>query len=220
MRKEKNMYKKGITTKNNILKASKELFYENGYNNTTVHMIKDRAEVSLSAIPYYFKEKDRILQVIYTDFLSSIYKLVQKHMKEPIDSYLLHFLASKIYYYIIHDDANNDRFYREVTFAQSNIRILYPFMDTVHHNYARDFNIQLTEGELKYYRLTDAGGRREIMMDYYNDPASYDFNELIDYITSIVPNLMGIDKEVSREYARKSTAFAKEVDYSAIKFLV
>ncbi|MBF7097502.1 TetR/AcrR family transcriptional regulator [Alkalibacter sp. M17DMB] len=214
------MYKKGITTKNRILQAAKELFYENGYDNTTVNMIKDRAEVSLSAIPYYFKEKDKILNVIYSDFLTNIYNLIKKEIDEPIDSYLLHFHASKIYYYIIINDPNNKRFYREVTFAQSNIKILYPFMDNVYINYARDFGINVSDRELRLIRLTDAGGRREIMIDNYNNPTKYAVDELIDYLTAIVPNLMGINKEISAKYAELSSEFASNVDYSHIKFLV
>lgn len=214
------MYQKGKNTKNKILIASKELFYENGYDKTTVHMIKDRAEVSLSAIPYYFKEKDRILNVIYSDFLTNIYNFIKKTISEPIDSYLLHFYASKIYYYIIVNDENNRRFYREVTFAQSNIRILYPFMDNVYINYARDFNVPLSDRELKLIRLTDAGGRREIMIDHYNNPTKYALDELIDYLTAIVPNLMGIDKSISKQYAEMSYDFAHSVDYSHIKFLI
>lgn len=220
MQQDKNMYQKGISKKNRIVHAAKELFYEYGYDKTTVAMIKDRAEVSLSAIPYYFKEKDRIINIIYNDFLSSIYNLINKKITNDMDSYLRHFHASKIFYYVIFNDENNKRFYYEVSVAQSNYKLLYPFMNNVYLNYARDFNIKLTDKEFRLIRMSDAGARREIMLKYYEDTEGITLDEMADYVTSIVGTLMGIDKNVAKIYGRLSTEFASGIDYSSIKFLV
>lgn len=41
-----------------LIRAAVEIFAENGFNATTTRMLADRAQVNLSAIPYYFKSKE------------------------------------------------------------------------------------------------------------------------------------------------------------------
>ena len=57
--------KKGTLTKQNIINAAKQLFYENGYNKTGIQDIADYANVKLGTITYYFKKKDD-MTVSYT----------------------------------------------------------------------------------------------------------------------------------------------------------
>ncbi len=220
MRKKDNMYQKGIDTRSKIIQSAKKLFYEYGYNKVTVVMIKDRAGVSLSAIPYYFKTKDNIVSVIYNEFLISIYKFLQEIISEEIDSYLFHFYASKIYYYIIFHNEKNNQFYYEVSVAQSNYKLLESTMSKINKNYARDFQIQKTEKQFALIRMCDSGSRREILQNYYNNIIDITKDELIDYITSISGTLIGIDQNISEKYGKRSTEFVKNLDYSSIKFLV
>ncbi|HCX65481.1 MAG TPA: TetR/AcrR family transcriptional regulator, partial [Eubacteriaceae bacterium] len=156
----KNRYSKGKEKKNRIVEASKNLFYDYGYEKTTVTMIKNEADVSLSAIPYYFKEKDNIVQHIYNEFLSKVYDFVEKKAGSEADSYLKHFYVSRIYYDIIVNDENNRRFYHEVSVKKSNYSLLYPYLDQVYFNYAKDFSISLTDEKYRLTRMADAGARR------------------------------------------------------------
>lgn len=220
MRQKDHMYKKGIDTRNKIIQTAKELFYEYGYNKTTVNMIKDHAEVSLSAIPYYFKTKDNIVSLIYNEFLNNIYKFLQEIISMEIDSYLFHFYASKIYYYIIFHNDKNNRFYYEVSVTQSNYILLDSTMSIINKNYARDFQIEKTEEEFALIRMCDSGSRREILQNYYKNEINITEDQLINYITSISGTLIGIDQSISERYGETSTEFVKNLDYSSIKFLV
>lgn len=220
MRQKDHMYKKGIDTRNKIIQTAKELFYEYGYNKTTVNMIKDYAEVSLSAIPYYFKTKDNIVSLIYNEFLNNIYKFLQEIISMEIDSYLFHFYASKIYYYIIFHNDKNNRFYYEVSVTQSNYILLDSTMSIINKNYARDFQIEKTEEEFALIRMCDSGSRREILQNYYKNEINITEDQLINYITSISGTLIGIDQSISERYGETSTEFVKNLDYSSIKFLV
>ncbi|KPU44506.1 DNA-binding transcriptional repressor AcrR [Oxobacter pfennigii] len=220
MSKSENMYKKGIDTRNKVMSASKKLFYHHGYNSTTINMIKEEAEVSLSTIPYYFNKKDDIIKEIYNTFMLDIYSFLDGQNLKDTDSYLKHFYASKIYYYIILNDHNNKRFYYEVSMAQSNYELLSPFVGGLHLNYIRDFNITVSDSELNLIRMADAGARREILYQYYNNDLTISIDEFINYVTSIVGTLMGIDKSVSQKYGELSTQYVNTLDYSHIKFLI
>ncbi len=215
-----NISKKGLDTRNKIIQAARKIFYEYGYTHSTIKMIKEEAGVSLSAIPYYFEKKDQMVVEIYNDFLGSIYDFINEKLTEEIDSYLLQFHASKIYYDIIINNPKNYRFYYEVSIAQSNYEFLNPFMKRIYSNYARDFNIPLTDKELSLLRMADSGSRREILINFYNNQINLTLDEFIDYVTSIAGNLLGINKLVAEKYGILSSQYVKTLNYKHFKFLV
>jgi AcrR family transcriptional regulator len=51
-----------LDTRERLIRAAIEIFAENGFNATTTRMLADKAQVNLSAIPYYFRSKDGLYQ--------------------------------------------------------------------------------------------------------------------------------------------------------------
>ena len=49
---------KGEDTKNKILYAARDLFFEYGFYKTTARMISDKANTNLGLLNYYFKNKN------------------------------------------------------------------------------------------------------------------------------------------------------------------
>jgi len=49
-------------TRERLIRAAIDIFAENGFNATTTRMLADRARVNLSAIPYYFRNKEGLYQ--------------------------------------------------------------------------------------------------------------------------------------------------------------
>ena len=60
-------YQTSIETRNSILSACRELFYEKGFDKTTFVDICKRAEVNQGSIHYHFKNKENILRIIYEE---------------------------------------------------------------------------------------------------------------------------------------------------------
>ena len=58
-------YNKGKNTQNNILSASRILFYNQGYSQTTTRQIAEKAHINLGLIKYYFDSKADIAYHIY-----------------------------------------------------------------------------------------------------------------------------------------------------------
>jgi AcrR family transcriptional regulator len=218
--KQEKMYPKGIETRDRIVEAAKKIFYKHGYKNSTLKMITDEAEVSLSAVPYYFSKKYQIVREIYNEFLENIYVFLKENISELPDSYQMHFYATKIYYRIILGDSNNRRFYFEVNNSEPNYMLAYPFIDRVYDNYAKDFNIPLTEMQRQLMRMADGGGRREILYSYFNNMIDISIDDLCDYLTSLTGTLIGIHMLIAEKYAKKSTEFVNALDYSHIKILI
>jgi AcrR family transcriptional regulator len=51
-----------LDARERLIRAAVEIFAENGFNATTTRMLADRAQVNLSAIPYYFRSKEGLYQ--------------------------------------------------------------------------------------------------------------------------------------------------------------
>src|SRR5690554_8045031 len=54
-----------LTTRERIVRAATELFMERGYDQTTMRLIAERAEVSLGNTYYYFGGKEDLVQGFY-----------------------------------------------------------------------------------------------------------------------------------------------------------
>ena len=61
-------YSVGIETKEKILSVCKKLFYEYGFEGTSYKMICDMANINRGLLPYHFKSKSAIAQIIYNEF--------------------------------------------------------------------------------------------------------------------------------------------------------
>ena len=91
--------KRGTDTVKAILKASEEIFVEGGYQNLTMRGIAQRADISLSNLTYYFKNKDDLFQTLmdgvtarYADQLERTVKKYPDDPKERFNAYLSYLL--------------------------------------------------------------------------------------------------------------------------------
>lgn len=71
-----------------ILEAGKSLFLTKGYRTTTTREIAEKAEVNLGLIPYYYKKKENIARIIYSEMLSGFLleeKYNEVYLEDPIE---------------------------------------------------------------------------------------------------------------------------------------
>lgn len=65
-------YNNGLTTKNNILNACKELYFEKGYNDTTFAEICAKSGVNPGSVGYHYGSKRNIASYIYKEIIEKI----------------------------------------------------------------------------------------------------------------------------------------------------
>lgn len=80
------MTEKPQGVKNRIVNAAWQLFYEKGYNDTTVDEIIERSHTSKGSFYYYFKSKDELLNSL-SDILDEYYEELEQKMDESMDSF-------------------------------------------------------------------------------------------------------------------------------------
>jgi len=82
-----------------LLDAAKELFFDKGYQDTTIEMITDRAGVSTGTFYIYFKNKREVYMTLYADGIDIFHKMAEEAVSWPGMSALARLSAIAQAYY-------------------------------------------------------------------------------------------------------------------------
>ncbi len=74
--------KRGLATRNKILKAAERLFGEKGYYNTSINDIAVKAKVAPGTLYIYFKDKYTLYQYLVTEYSHLLRSEISKKIKE------------------------------------------------------------------------------------------------------------------------------------------
>lgn len=209
------------TTKKRILQSAKFNFYHYGYKKTTISKIFSEIDIPIGVFTYYFKKKDLLVQEIYKELFDSIDQLIVQNYPNLKTSYFLkQTILSKIYYEIILSDEKNAQFYYEVLEKNSNYRVNKDITDPIFKKYIDEFNLILSDEQFEIMCVLNAGARREFFVHYFQYHLNLSPYEVSDYVESIIPLMMRIDKSIVDSILLQSANIAKSLNYSSIKFLV
>jgi AcrR family transcriptional regulator len=213
-------YKKGIETRNNIINASKSLFYLQGLNSTTVQKIADLASVNLGLLSYYFKTKNNIIKIIFTDFFEKIYASVDNQVSNDKSVILIHMVKERVIYDIIFKDSNNFRFFKEVLDKSIVLKL---FEERTYNNYTRINNergFEVDDNLIKCYSSLECGGRLNLLKNYVDETLQVEYDDLINILVSCTPRLFGVDYSTITKYLESSLEIQNSIDYKKIKMLI
>lgn len=100
---------KDPTLKQRIIDSAWDLFYEKGYNETTVNDILDRAHTTKGGFYYYFRKKDDLLNSLYVIFdreYEKFYTTMDKSQDamsqlEQVSQYVCYFIDANVSYELL-----------------------------------------------------------------------------------------------------------------------
>lgn len=75
-------YLVGEQTKRKIFKVSRQLFYAQGYDETTYDDISKLADINRALIPYYFKNKKNLALLVYQQFIEDYFAICDESLKD------------------------------------------------------------------------------------------------------------------------------------------
>ncbi|MFK7780483.1 MAG: TetR/AcrR family transcriptional regulator [Candidatus Gracilibacteria bacterium] len=82
---------KDFNIKEKVLEVSIELFYENGYDNTSIQNIIDTVQISKGALYHYFKSKEEILEEIASRYagqtFNALSELIENEQGNALDKF-------------------------------------------------------------------------------------------------------------------------------------
>src|SRR5699024_5989329 len=70
------------STKQKVMDTASALFFQKGFHGTSVRDIADRANVNVSLISYYFKNKQGLLEYAVTTYYEAYLTLMEETMEE------------------------------------------------------------------------------------------------------------------------------------------
>jgi AcrR family transcriptional regulator len=211
------MYINGIETKQNIYLTAKNLFYELGYQKTTIRLISEHANVPIGLTNYHFKNKENIVKQIYSEYIDNILTFLDAEIGDKLDSFLLRQITSlRIYYNNILIDKNNLHF----VVKNSSFEMLYNRVDVAYQRILDENNIILPREIFKSYIIAEFGARQELLLRYYSKQLDLSIQELVDTISCIAPRLFEVDHKIVDNALKESLILYNSIDASGIKFLI
>ncbi|KNZ42252.1 TetR/AcrR family transcriptional regulator [Acetobacterium bakii] len=213
---------KGDQTKERIYKSAKELFYNKGYNATTIQQIADHSGTTLGSMTYHFATKDTFISRIFEDYLTSINDLLLNKLigYKPINSFEKHFYLTMVWYQYLLTDPLVKNFYFEISKNDS----LYPFLQgqisQIYHNFVKDYNLRIRPIEFDAILIADFGARRELTRSFCEDNIKMPVEDFSILIISNTARCLGIPQKAIYKVSYEALLFNREHDFSDIKLLV
>lgn len=202
------VYRTGIETKQNIVTSAKELFYQNGYRNTSVHMICQAAHAKLGTFTYYFPKKNDLISLLYREYMQACVDYVDGK-KLKVSSPEHHLIVVMLYYDHLYSDEAITRFHREVL----EIASMNEWFDNP-RSLIEGFSGIMAEhdDEQKYnlYVRADNAVRRELNLDFIagEDHSPLQVKNLLHDIYTINARLFDVDFDQMEAYLKKAYRFA------------
>lgn len=189
-------YKKSADTKQKIIDASKKLFYEKGYTDTSCKEICDTAGVNLGLIHYHFKTKKNIATIIYTNTLLEVKELVRVHMIKAYGYYELKYgtaLENWVYMTGFLDNKKYKKFYYEI--CKDNLLIdnntsVIEFFYKLHVN---KYKLNISPNEVKLIQVSSASISMGIVEKFVDNFFDMTLEELIEYKIRNIYQLMNLN---------------------------
>lgn len=94
-------------SKQKVIDAASSLFFQKGFDGTSVRDIADKASVNVSLISYYFKGKQGLLEFAVTQYYEEYLKVIEKVLKQAETLTALEKLKNMTYAIIQYKQSNH-----------------------------------------------------------------------------------------------------------------
>ena len=204
------MYKTGIETKNTIVSSAKDLFYEHGYRNVTVHEICKLAGVKLGTFTYYFSRKNDLLCELYNGYMQSCKDYIDSQGIEGLSPAEHHMYVVMLYYYKLYSDEKTMAFHHQVLNLGS-MSAYFENPRSVIADFSDEGSVDRNDPEYNLLVLADNAVRRELNIRFIEQSSRGidSVERLLNDIYSITARLFGTDQEKLHEYIAHARAFVE-----------
>lgn len=171
-------YKPGNRTKTALIKSAKKLFYEKGYDNTSVKEICMASDVPTSAITYHFGGKEFLAQEIYEEMIAKINELAKKAHADCDNKMIKATFPYYLWWELIYGNERIRRFVGEMylhRIAHSNT------LDSLFQDYKDALGNQVDPEDLRMLLITYYGTDAEVLLRMQSGE-QFDKERLLSYI--------------------------------------
>jgi AcrR family transcriptional regulator len=181
--------------RNRIIKISRRLFLEQGYENTTVRQVLKKTNLTTGSLYHFFKNKEEILLCSLKDALLEISNLTDSmaiKYNEPILRYTLGIALgiSKIFKY-----KPLFNFYNAIYKNESAEKFMISLKVNRMKDLLNDMNLHFTDNEIHTRVLAIHGATRALMLAKINKQLSANLNDIYSLIIKIALSEINIPKK-------------------------
>ena len=171
-------YKPGNRTKTALINTAKKLFYEKGYDNTSVKEICTASEVPTSAITYHFGGKEFLAQEIYEEMIGKINEVAEKALADCDNHMMKATFPYYLWWELLYSDENIRRYAGEMylhRIAHSNTQ------DSLYQDYENALGSQMDPEDLRMLLITYYGTDSEVLLRMQSGE-QFEKERLLSYI--------------------------------------
>lgn len=200
-------------TNERILNAAKELFYKQGYNDTTIRQIQKKSDNS--SIHYYYKNKKDIAYAIFIRYLDLIDSSLTTVASLQNDDLLYQMTRSVLFFSTIMNNENDRKFYLEslrdcksgytAILMDRKVNIMYNISKVYLH---RDISLDT----VKCYDLISLSAQYELFTGFFTGILNLSLDDAIGIQATLGPKLFGISDSIIEEKLAQAKAIAEQID--------
>jgi AcrR family transcriptional regulator len=190
--------------RNKIIKISRRLFLEQGYENTTVRQVLKKANLSTGSLYNYFKNKEEILLCSLKDALLEISSLTDGmavKYKEPILREIIKYKPLFNFYNAVYKNESAENFMISLKIARMK-------------NLAGDLKLDFTDDEIQSRVLAIHGATRALMLATINKQLSARLNDVYSLIIRIALSELHIPEKKINRIIRLTAAIMQNKAFS------
>ena len=202
-------YKNGLETKESLYQSAKKIFYQKGYDKTTVKDIITDARTKQGLLNYYFGAKENLAVQIYKDFCNDVVFCVDERKAELGSmprGLLFDMIGYRAYFKALFTDASVTRFYAEVSKLPLFARSMLDLRDYF-------FNLEL-EGEayprlkerryFEYLKSLTVGMEIQVFRDVLEKQIDLELQDAVDWFFFDYYSFLFTDGDYIHENIEKS----------------
>ncbi|OFV68960.1 TetR/AcrR family transcriptional regulator [Acetobacterium wieringae] len=209
------IYKSGIKTRDKIIEACIQLFYEKGYNSTTYADICEKVGIQQGNLHYHFRSKDTICQEVLERHLNRNFEETRLFVTESNQDFLRHILSTYIFWYKYFNDAKYRRFAFE-TVMEYTASSLHEYYRTYLVSIGRESSLLDRNCELDL--ISCAAVESSLPKYMYTKYEEYSYEELASYNARVYGHYLGPDTKYLEEAITKAENIMHTIDLNLLTF--
>ncbi len=200
------------TKKDRIIRASKILFYEKGYNDTTYEDICEAAQVTLGTVTYHLSGKRNIARTLMEEFETEHKAIMESLTGGRYDLRTMTALRILRWWERMNLDRNIQRFLTQL--AQEGIlrTVLGSYIEHVFQMLILEYDLYISDRRLKLIATAHIGLTDELLLSLSDEQGAENIMEIADFIIESLFKALDTDYITIRDLIKRTHEIYDTID--------
>lgn len=213
-------YKNGIESRNKIYETSKRLFYQYGFEKTSIAMIAEEAGVPKGLVTYYFK-KEELLTSMHEDMALSIYGAIEKQLGSQLENSLQwHLVVLQLTYMIVYHDPRKLQLYRYTVDNGLASPKINAIVNQQLIEEREDFGVDVTPEQFDMFITAQYGAYMHLLKVYLKTYDPEKSRELLFCSGTVALRMAGVNSGILDENIAKVNAMLDSFDLTGLTYII